>query len=520
MKVDLAKAEKILTSVVHFSDSPPKSGAERLRFLDSENSDYRPPDAGDAFKMLLNRNERRRVVKLEGRVNDMRTSDSDDSVVEDVEGPDGPDDTILRPAKRPRIDNDTDNNTDEEDDSRVLSCTQGMSLPLTASADMAQDLDAYYDVAGPCYESSAFQHCEDEENKENWPSFSLSFPRSIDASSDPHRYHESPTKTEYLSEPEIDNPDEGSFRPLSFESRAPVSRLPSQALNCPTQSSEKQQDASMDILFDVPDFLVSKTLGSLSSLELPTESEMTFHFQGIRTFAQLRAKTISSKEIQLSVPQPNISADDQDDTPREAPADIYDTSTIHLPESITMPQSIHKYMASLDILQRQGLVRSLKSQECLVDLAAREYLDGVDIILDPHSAIIFLSLFTLASQCDECVERVAKLSWKFRRMLVIFEAYSESYARKGRKTLDSRWYGYTPPILKAIRKFRRDLNIAAACGTKSEETEVFYVFANSVYEGAIFTRLYGDFVEERDETGGAIWGDREWLDGDFLEVGP
>lgn len=174
-------------------------------------------------------------------------------------------------------------------------------------------------------------------------------------------------------------------------------------------------------------------------------------------------------------------------------------------------------MASLDVIRKLALVRSLESQECLVDLVERQSLDDVDLILDPHSAIIFLSLFMLPSQCNKYIERVAAQSWKFHRILVVFEAYPQSCARKGNKTLDSDLNAYAPHILKAIRKFRRELNIAAACGTKCENTQVFYVLANSD-EGALFARMYGNFAEENDETGGAIWGDRGWLDGDFLEA--
>jgi hypothetical protein len=91
-----------------------------------------------------------------------------------------------------------------------------------------------------------------------------------------------------------------------------------------------------------------------------------------------------------------------------------------------MPQSIHKYMASLDFIQKLALVRSLESQECLVDLVERQSLDGVDLILDPQSAIIFISLFILSSQCNKYVERVAAQSWNFHRILVVFEAYPQS----------------------------------------------------------------------------------------------
>ena len=411
-KVDLAKTSEMILRSVSFADSP--NPVEHLRFLGEESSDYRPPDLDDGFKILLNRSERRRVAKLEGRINDMAASNSDASVV--------------------------DNGGDV--------------------------------------------HIVGEEGSY-----------------------------------ELDDANARPAKSLSYESRLPVSRPSSQALNfaaCDLDSNEMQRDFSMD---DLSHSRPSETLESRSFMDMSTEPEMTFRRLDIKKFARLRAKAISSrKETQLPAPVATPLPAEQDLKLKEAPADLYDSNTFRLPESITMPQSIHKYMASLDVIQKLALVRSLESRECLVDLVERQSLDGIDLILDSHSAIIFLSLFMLPSQCNNYVERVAAQSWKFHRILVVFEAYPQSYARKGNKTLDSDLNAYTPHILKAIRKFRRDLNIAAACGTKCQETEVYYVFANSVDEGALFARMYGNFAEENDETGGAIWGDREWLDGDFLEA--
>ena len=410
-KVDFEKTSEMILHSVSFADFSPDP-VEHLRFLGEESSDYRPPTPDDSSQILLNRSERRRVAKLEGRINDMYASDTDTSVV------DGGD---------------------------VHSVGEGSH--------------------------------------------------------------------------ELDGTNPRPAESFSFESRLPVS---SQALNiaaCGLDSNEKQRGLSMNALSDLSHSLPSEALESCSLMELSTEPEMTLRRLDLQIFAQLRAKAISSrKETQLPAPVAILLPAEQDLKPRETPADIYDSSTIRLPESITIPQSIHRYMASLDVVQKLALVRSLKSQECLVDLVERQSLDGVDLILDPHSAIIFLSLFMLSSQCNKYVERVAAQSWKFHRILVVFEAYPQSCARKGNKTLDSDLDAYTPHIIKAIRKFRRDLNIAAACGTKCENTEVFYVFANSVDEGALFARMYGNFAEDNDETGGALWGDRGWLDGDFLEA--
>ena len=44
-------------------------------------------------------------------------------------------------------------------------------------------------------------------------------------------------------------------------------------------------------------------------------------------------------------------------------------------------------MASLDVIRKLAPVRSLESQEYLVELVEKT---GVDLILDPHLAIIFV----------------------------------------------------------------------------------------------------------------------------------
>ena len=83
-KMDLAKTSEMIGRSVSFADSSPDLvGHLRRRFLGEESSDYRPPNLDDGFKILLNRSERRRVAKLEGRISDLGASDSDASVIDD-----------------------------------------------------------------------------------------------------------------------------------------------------------------------------------------------------------------------------------------------------------------------------------------------------------------------------------------------------------------------------------------------------------------------------------------------------
>jgi hypothetical protein len=79
-------------------------------------------------------------------------------------------------------------------------------------------------------------------------------------------------------------------------------------------------------------------------------------------------------------------------------------------------------------------------------------------------------------------------------------------------------YAYTLPIVKALKKLKRDLCIAETCGTKRNATVIQYAFADTVEEAALFARLYGDWCERDDRSHGAIWGSRDWLDADVLEV--
>ena len=45
-------------------------------------------------------------------------------------------------------------------------------------------------------------------------------------------------------------------------------------------------------------------------------------------------------------------------------------------------------------------------------------------------------------------------------------------------------------------------------------------FANTVEEAAVLTRCFGDIAEaaDADATAGALWGDRAWLEDEYIEV--
>ncbi|KAG6918221.1 hypothetical protein DXG01_015814 [Tephrocybe rancida] len=256
--------------------------------------------------------------------------------------------------------------------------------------------------------------------------------------------------------------------------------------------------------------------------------DLASHSLGIETFAKLRAKVITTKPAS----QPAFMGNEEPDTQElpqlplrvqaRTPQELYDNKTVQLPSQLPLPQAIHKYMASLDLLQKQALVRSLVAQECLVDLVERDSLGGVDLIIDPQTAVIFASLLSLPAHGKKLLETLSTQSWRYKRILIVFEAYPESRSyrqpqKRGHGGPEPELYAYTPPIVKAVKRFRRDMAIAEGCGKKAVACEVWCAFADSVNKAATCARLFGDEAEQADWTEGALWGEREWLDVDMSE---
>jgi hypothetical protein len=270
----------------------------------------------------------------------------------------------------------------------------------------------------------------------------------------------------------------------------------------------------------------------VANFDTTGESELGRRSLGAFAFAQLRARKVSTPRLE---PAPVVDVlapprtEERTDLPGGPPPEVCDDNTIYLAET-TFPESSHKYMASLEVIQKRVLIRALRSKICAVELVERRDLAGVDLILDTDTAVIFFNLFSLPARCDVCVDRIAKTSWRFDKLLVVFEAYGEVSAKKTKHWHPSlstssstascmpQPYAYTPPIVKALKKLKRDLCIAETCGTKRTATVLQYAFADTVEEAALFARLYGDWCERDDRSHGAIWGSRDWLDADVLEV--
>ncbi|EKM84410.1 hypothetical protein AGABI1DRAFT_124718 [Agaricus bisporus var. burnettii JB137-S8] len=250
-------------------------------------------------------------------------------------------------------------------------------------------------------------------------------------------------------------------------------------------------------------------------------TDLDSHISRLAEFTRLRAKdyvATNTATIPADLPPSSDPTNHSSSISDEIAATIMDTSTIFLPESMAVANHSHRYMASLDFVQRQAIVRLLRSREWNVDLAERVSLGGVDLIVDPHSAIIVTSLFTLPSRGQQLVHRISEHSWRFKHLLVLLEAYPESIALRPAKSTTATISdgpvisAYTPPILKAIRKLRRDVIIGEACGKKRVGCKVEYGFVNDAKEAARFVRYFGEMAEMRDESGGVLWQPRGWLD--------
>ena len=209
----------------------------------------------------------------------------------------------------------------------------------------------------------------------------------------------------------------------------------------------------------------------------------------------------------------------QTDSCFTVPAELLDSDVLVLPDSGLRPTTVHRYIASMALLQKRALVRSLASPECHVELIEREYLGDADLILDPDTAVVYVSLAALPSQADAVLARLTRLSWRYSYTLLVLEAYPESLSSRcnpaSPRVLP---YPFSPAVVKAAKKLRRDVNIATACETMCNGSSISFAYALAVEEAALYARIFGDRAQARDTTRGALWGTREWLDFDEQEV--
>lgn len=204
----------------------------------------------------------------------------------------------------------------------------------------------------------------------------------------------------------------------------------------------------------------------------------------------------------LPVPQPAVT---------EVHPDLIDINTLQTTAADPFPVSRHQYLASLDLLQKHALCRCLSDESAAIDLIEREFLGGVDLILDQDTAILFLPLSTLPSECEGLIAGISDISWRYSHILVIFEAFLVSQAFSDCEENRLASFVFTEPILKSVKKLRRSLMIADGVGTKTEDCFLSWAFAKNIEEAARLVRIYGDMAESRDTTGGLLWQERWWL---------
>ncbi|KII93076.1 hypothetical protein PLICRDRAFT_694319 [Plicaturopsis crispa FD-325 SS-3] len=490
--------------------------------------------SNDAFEMVLTKSERRRLAGLPERddCND-EDNDNDDSInLEAQESqPEQHIDTVdesCRPSSRARIDQDQR----RSDDSGISFAPQAQYQDVPDDEDDMLDADKE-NMPPPVYLSDFDSGLEYYES----PFAARPLDAEYDQLDDSGANGDLGPPTWTTIEEDEDG-QAGDFVPLSFGSfpvAAPphdpddnfvVQRLTAGGLTAEDFDPAPTHDHSLPCL--PPSLLEPVAVAPRKAAPMALNSSAASHAQALLEFRAMRSRVLPVAVLNASRSSPHISSDDKtadiipehiEALPKTLPPDLLNSQTLSIPTDRQFPSALHQYLASMDFIQKRTLVGCLAQPSCLVSLVERESLGGVDLILDPQTAIILFSLAALPSQCDALLTRLSQESWRYSRLLVIFEGFPSSHTYRHDEMASSREtpYAYSPPVLKAVKKLRRDLNLADVYETKNATTSVRLAFANAVDEAAVFVRMFGDIAEENDETAGAIWGVREWLNTDEVE---
>ncbi|KAK0190642.1 hypothetical protein F5146DRAFT_1223500 [Armillaria mellea] len=512
------------------SDSSPAVSDTRHFLLDEDN-EPRSEDGLHSSEIMLSRVERNRLSGLTL----VEDADEDDSCSDKENQP-----IFSRPAKRARI----DVNCHDIDDSGIaFSPHKHLSVENPSPRNCSPTVTSNEDTSNPF----RFSHPDDMldvamigaplYHHEQGDQF-LQQQQLVDDDAYPNSQFSTGIREDSQSQ-------QGPFQPLSFESNEALSQhiTRREASMEPHSAPPRMICAYEPVIMDADADEYAITEGRAPALStqrasnlhprFPADtapitndsmlvSEIATHPLGITYFLKLRAKRINSTgSPPANAPNPCVPdnqvecATNIPEVPRTAPPEIFDKNTLRLPTG-GEPSTAHFYMASMETLQKQVLIRTLRSSSCAVGLVDRDHLSGVDLILDPNTAIIFASLISLSSQREALLFTVSEQSWRYANLLVIFEAYpiSASYKAAASVTLLN---AYTPPNLKAIGRFRRDVDLAEACDKKSPTCRVQMAFADTVEDAAMFARYFGDVAEAEDVSQGTVWGDRAWLDGEVPE---
>jgi hypothetical protein len=274
------------------------------------------------------------------------------------------------------------------------------------------------------------------------------------------------------------------------------------------------------------DFMISDSHVSQTCIPHQTgsddESELRALKQTLHGFIRLRAqsgRTAAPPTRQNSpVPVPIIGGEPiVSSSGRGVPQELVDNNTLCLSNNWSPPTATHYYLASMELIQKTQLSRSLRQQSIV--LAERHHLAGVDLVMDPHTALMFTSLPALPSNSRDILDRLTAISWRYSHVLVVFEAFPPSCLFKSRRSSTESFlpYMFSSPVIKSVKKLRRDFAIFGACGDMRPETNVHFAFAQTVQEAAMLARTFGNLAEAADSSR-AMWADRHWLEDDELEV--
>ncbi|KAF9517073.1 hypothetical protein BS47DRAFT_1483511 [Hydnum rufescens UP504] len=299
---------------------------------------------------------------------------------------------------------------------------------------------------------------------------------------------------------------------VSSSSRTPLkkNRRMEQAIGLPLHPTASHTPASSLVEEYRPEEIIPYVKsGGTSVMMLSTESNR------IRTDSDERDET-SRSNAQHASPRPER---------QNVPQELLDLCTLRLPCPWTPPPRLHKYIASLNLIQKRAIVAALSDLQL-----GDEIEDGPDIVIDPHAAVLLVPLARLPTIGLGLFKRTQALSWRFDRLMIVFEAYpiSHSYvssfgmkthSKKDQPERDMAPDAFGPPVRAALKRLRREISIAREIGDLCSTSNVDSVFATDPVEAAQYVRLFGDIAEQgcsphvREE----VWDERLWMSEDEIE---
>jgi hypothetical protein len=253
-------------------------------------------------------------------------------------------------------------------------------------------------------------------------------------------------------------------------------------------------------------------------------------FPSLQDFVSMRADRTFEADNNIEEPSPpeaqeDFQAPSLQDEPWAVPQEFISENVLLLPENKDISDcSLHHYICSVSFLQHQALIRALR-HHVHVEAHERSSLSGVDLALDPFSAVLVFPLAELPARKPDLLSILCEQSRRFSSLLVLFEAFpsvqsqsitAAAAATSKKSLLDP----YSPPVRKAISKVRRDFVIAQTMGNAAAETVLQLAFAHDVVEAAKLIRVYGNEVEHRAVQNGlsVLWMERDWLGEEETEV--